>query len=193
MLIEVERVFNPRGVIHYPCTTETNTKYDCGRKVHGTINKTVLFYLYSKYGKSLFLVLELKTRLRKFNELINYPVPIDSDVDDDQDEDLHIPAPTDTLLQSDEEKKEASVSSVMNDSDDDSGQTMDDNTYLPLTADVVELVQDYEDDDYDSESSSQTGEEIEQPIEEQIRAATDLSFNETLYKIISDDDMHKKR
>ena len=144
-------------------------------------------YLYSQFGKSPFLALEFKSRLRKLNELITYPETIDSETDIEQDDYLHISAPTDVFSQSDEEKEEDSVSSVMDDSDDDSRLTMDDNTHLTLTVNAVELIQDYEDDGYDSECSSGTAEEIE-PTEEQIRAVPDLCFNATLEKIISDAD-----
>ena len=34
VLIEVEKVFNPSRVIHYPCNTQTATKCEYGRKVH---------------------------------------------------------------------------------------------------------------------------------------------------------------
>ena len=75
----------------------------------------------------------------------------------------------------------------MDHSDDDSGQRMDGNTHLTLSIDAVELIQDYEDGGYDTDNSSVTVEEV-QPTEEQIRAATDMSFNATLEKIISDTD-----
>ena len=187
VLIEVEKVFNPRGVIHYPCTNRTATKCECGRKVHGTINENCTFYLYSQFGKPPYLILELKTRLRKYNDLINYPETFEIEEDNEEDEDLHISALTNEYSQSDEDNEEESVSSGGEHSDDDLSQSINEGTHLTLTADAIELLQGNDDNGYDSDSSSVTIQDDE-PTEEQIRAATDQSLNDTIDQIISDAD-----
>ena len=186
VLIEIDKVFNPRGVIHYPCTSETSTKCDCGRQVHGAINDDCNFYLYSQYGKPPFLVLELKSRLREMNELIIYPEPTSYDADNnEQDDDMHIPTNQDTtLLEDDEFGEDSSIMSDNTSNDDDNN-----NNQFSITSEALEILlasQEY-DDGYDSDTNSDHGEEY-QPTELEERVATDVSFNATLDKIIEDAD-----
>ena len=40
VLIQINKVFNRRGVIHYPCKTATISRCSCGRHVHGEIGES---------------------------------------------------------------------------------------------------------------------------------------------------------
>ena len=40
VLIQINKVFNRRGIIHYPCKTATISRCSCGRHVHGEIGES---------------------------------------------------------------------------------------------------------------------------------------------------------
>ena len=63
VVIEVNKVFCKKGVIHYPLTAGTKKKCKCGRTTYGTIGNECDFYMYSQYGHLSFAVQELKSRL----------------------------------------------------------------------------------------------------------------------------------
>ena len=84
VLIEVTHVYQARGVIHYPCDATNIKKCKCGRATHGIIRNECNFYLYSQFGPPPFLVVELKSRLRRYNDLTQYPKCIYADDGDIQ-------------------------------------------------------------------------------------------------------------
>lgn len=73
VLVEIEKVFDPDGIIHYPVSKNKRHQCSCGCTVHHKIEDHCDFYLYRQYGKPKFHVIELKSRLRKTVEGYNYP------------------------------------------------------------------------------------------------------------------------
>ena len=67
VLVNVTKVFNERGVIHYPCDNQNLNQCNCGQKTHGIIQAQCNFYLYSQFGKPPFSVVEIQSRLRLYN------------------------------------------------------------------------------------------------------------------------------
>lgn len=72
-LVEITKVFNPKGVIHYPCTLTNRSKCACGRTNHGKVDDRCDFYLLKQYGPPPFVMVELASRLRAYNEMTKYP------------------------------------------------------------------------------------------------------------------------
>lgn len=68
VVIEVDKVFNPKGIIHYPLQT-----CSCKRNTHGNISEDCDVYLYNQLGPPPFKVVELNSRLRSYNDEFRYP------------------------------------------------------------------------------------------------------------------------
>lgn len=73
VLIEVRKVFNGKGIIHYPTTSTHRNKCACRCGYHGRIKPQCDFYLMSQFGKPKFQMIELISRLRDYNETVEYP------------------------------------------------------------------------------------------------------------------------
>ena len=183
-LILIDKVFNCRGVIHYPCNTATITRCSCGRHVHGAISESCSFYLYEHFGPPPFIVLELKSRLRKFNELIEYPDCIYRDGEQNN-------APLLTnILASDIVDKIDDNGLEESDEDADSNFSIEysqgTNEFTPSSElrEIIDALQECHS-VYDSDSDSGASDQ-EEPTDAEIRIATDVAFNKTIEKIIAD-------
>ena len=73
VLIEVTKVFNAEGVIHYPHSAQKKNHCACGRSSHQKIESECDFYMFQQYGRPSFHVIELKSRLRRVVEGYTYP------------------------------------------------------------------------------------------------------------------------
>ena len=192
VLIKVTKVFNVKGIIHYPCDGATSTKCECGRKVHGRIQDKCSFYLYGQYGPPPFLVLEMKSRLRKCNDLITYPPCQYSDEgrgDAPFLDNLMNPEPViETTLNEIDDDDNTSVQSIDSTSDEES--TNDEDGVPGLTPDTIELVDrtNENENDMDEYSVYNINDDDDEPTEAQLRAATDTALNDILMKIIEDAD-----
>ena len=51
VLIEVTKVFNAEGVIHYPHSTQKKNHCACGRSLHQKIKSKDDFYMFQQYGR----------------------------------------------------------------------------------------------------------------------------------------------
>lgn len=185
--MKVQKVFDPKGIIHYPCDEKTVKKCKCGRSAHGMIQKKCDFYLYSQLGKPSFSVVEYKSRLRESSNQIEYPKCIHEEGDPDE--------PTSasnytngSLTQGKEVDNDADDDDA---GDDDSDE--DDVDFGDMLPPGVEdlLEEDDDDDALDIEKMFNEDEVVMkeiQPTEEQIQLAIDTEFNTTLDKIIAEAD-----
>ena len=185
MLVQIKKVFNKKGVIHYPCVSTTLTKCACNRLSHGQIKHSCDFYLYGQYGRPPFFILELKSRLRRYNELIEYP-ECQYSSDDTTETSIHDIVPTLNEFVLEQNRLDESQSIAFNDEISTASMDMVTENELTLTSDVLELINSSQDSDYDSDVESVQSED--EPTPQEIQMATDVSFNETLEKIISDAD-----
>ena len=62
--IDIEKVFDPKGIIHYPMNKHRCFLCGCHRKTHGSINDDCDFYLFQQFGKPPYSIVELKSRIR---------------------------------------------------------------------------------------------------------------------------------
>ena len=188
VLLEVTKVFQATGVIHYPCTTSHLKKCSCGRSVHGTIKESCDFYLYSQFGPPPFLVVELKSKLRAFNETIEYP-----DCMYENEEDVGYSGPVLNFMHGiqtaiDPVEGDDALSNGNDDeqSADDPDEGNEGDNPFTLTAEARQLIDD----------GSDASDEEEYPegdlTPEQMNMATCIEFEETLQKIIEDVDKLSK-
>lgn len=199
VLVEVQKVFNHKGIIHYPHTKTKAKACACGRAGHGAISDDCTFFYYSQFGPPSFETLEIKSRLRARQDTINYPACIyektnevsvpsqvrnhssgiitDITVDggDDSGDDHGEPI---NVVNGDDNNNE--------DSDDDVSACSNDGEEMPsipefLLDDVVKSVN-------GDEEGDTMGEDIRQASQREIAMAIRSDFEETLHKLIEDAD-----
>lgn len=185
VLVKVTKVFNKKGILHYPCDEKKQKKCACKQYSHGTITKECDFYTYSHLGKPPYLVVEMKSRLRLTNDLVEYPPCVYEEDDGDTDPtetvvDLSsnaVNGDEDKLLKSHDEEQQNKVS------DDD----VFDEGLTPLSKEVLKLLR--EDDNGDPNCDGGIMEEVEEHLtKEEISMATNQEFNKTLELLIEEAD-----
>lgn len=189
VLVEVTQVFKTKGIIHYPSTTRNTKACACNRAAHGKIDEKCTFYLYSQYGPPPFLTVELKSRLRLFNENTDYPACVYSA--DNQPSQVPAQLTNFSNQQDDEERQDTDEESVFGDGDDEdtvrsnTGDDDDDTQYDTIPRIPANLIADDDKDNSDDEDEHQ----LEgNPTRREINTATAASFDDVLNKIIEDAD-----
>ena len=79
VLVQVKKVFNGKGVLHYPADGNSMKKCKCGRRSHGAVIADCDYYLFYHIGPPPFTIIETKSRLRRYNEQTTYGQCIYSD------------------------------------------------------------------------------------------------------------------
>lgn len=194
VLVEVSQVYDGKGVIHYPHTKSKRNKCACGRNVHDEIKQECDFYLYSQFQKPSFEVIELKSRLRKYDESIKYPPCIYSSETTESMENVEnfgrgnqdgVSQPENTEPLADDEGGAIEVEDV--DSDDEGD---DDEGFIDISKAVMEAIDGdtgiSNDDDDDVHGGTPPSGTPPRPTE--LRRATDISFNERLEQMILEAD-----
>lgn len=178
VLVKVEKVFNKKGVIHYPGDKTNPRKCACKQTTHVTVGDTCDFYMYSQLGKPDFVVKEFKTRLRRMNEMISYPPCVYETEEPNEEQDTsNFMRRVDTEPNENEEVPDEL--SVADDSScRDEGEEF--GTSLPSLPDEL-----FRDDEVD-EDEAKPNEVDATPA--QVDRASDVSFNEVLEKLIADAD-----
>lgn len=184
VLVEVKKVFDLQGVIHYPSDKNTVNKCSCGKRSHVQIEKKCDFYLYSQFGKPAFETIEIPTRLRLYNEMISYPsCAYDGET-------VEGPTQVDNFTQG-----TVNVEALVDGDGDEEVEVLDDESgddedeLIPPR--ILDLL--FGDDDEEENESDMLGVLVDDginipPTQKQINIATDTSFNETLEKIIEEAD-----
>lgn len=191
VLVEVHKVFNGKGILHYPHTNTKRKVCGCGRSSHsGSIKKKCDFYMYSQLGKPKFLVVELMSRLRATSDMIKYPACIY-----EGDSAAVVSEATSTVevaLQADEENQDESNTGAADEvvvEDDSDDECIDDDHIedgIPREAmdiffadDVVNLCDDDDDDITHGDVDA---------TPQQIQHATDTNLNQMLQRLIEEAD-----
>ena len=185
VLVQVKKVFNGKGVLHYPADGNNMKKCKCGRRSHGAVIADCDYYLFYHIGPPPFTIIETKSRLRRCNEQTTYGQCIYSDEGAASNTELvlNLPAP-ETIDEMEEDQHDDE-----NNGEEDSVATKDDihDNALTIAPDVEHLLVD--NDEYGSDIDSDNEDVLEDdPTPEQVRLATSIEFQETLSKIISDAD-----
>lgn len=191
VLVEIKKVFNKRGVIHYPGDNTNLTKCSCGRKTHGSIGQSCNFYMYGQLGAPPYQVVELKSRLRAYDEDIKYPSCV-FESNNMQDEITQTFAQH-TVREPNASEEAPDEDSVFDSEDEqsieegDEGDTEDSMNY-PIPPEILdELYGDDSDDEYEEEMMHES--ELGRDLTPQQKAlAMDDEFTKTLEKIIQDAD-----
>ena len=185
VLVRIIKVFNGRGVIHYPADGQNMRKCKCGMKTHGVVTGDCNYYLFSQLGAPPFTILTLKSRLRRYNEKIKYNYCIYTMNEATQEPLLPTNyAQTDNSneIQDDTDAVETNDDASENEAEDDEEANL---TLLPAVEDLLIQDEEYTNDSNSDDEYSQE----EQPTPEQERLATSVEFNETLAQIIRDADL----
>lgn len=189
MLVEVNKVFKGRGVIHYPSCKDKEKKCSCGRRSHDDVRNTCDFYLYSQFGPPPFVTAEISSRLRLSNEAISYPNCIYADGDDVE---SHIAVQN--FTQGTEDNVElvdggtrsdvgvANEDGVVEDPDDglsdaDDNASVDDDDDCVLPPQLYDL---FDDDDDEPPAAPAVA-----PKPREVKKACDVEFNKVLEEIIA--------
>ena len=164
----------------------------CGRGRHGKIHHSCDFYFYSQLGHPPFQVLELNSRLRLYNEQIQYPSCYYESNQVEEVEMYDVSSTNDTSTVNSNTIDVDSLESEGTNEDDDSLQSECFDDDCRISHRVFELMHAEEDDyttGYDSneDSDSDKNQSIE-PTADEIRMGTNIEFNQILEKIIQDAD-----
>lgn len=176
VIVSVKKVFQKRGIIHYPSTTQTAKKCRCGRLRHGNISKQCDFYLYSQFGPVSFDVLELKSRLRPMNEQVEYPQCV------------YVEGASNEVSEQpyfEDSNEEYEPDDTVTGTDDGGDDVTNEDENDDLSPAVIALVDEDDRDESDGVTTAEDGRELSP---QEIRRAKDLSFNETLQKILDEAD-----
>lgn len=184
VLVEIKKVFNSKGTIHYPCDDTHIDKCSCGQSSHGTIDRTCDFYLLSQMGQPPFNLLEMKSRLRPFNEQIEYPKCIyegqatESEEPSTVNNYIHGGRDPSNDTESDSEDEDGGEDTAPQEDDEETAHA------LTLDPEVVQFLKsaDVEDDE------SVVGVEGDEPELKELRTATSLEFNKILDEMIQQAD-----
>ena len=201
VLIRIEKVFNVRGIIHYPCTASNQKACSCQRTTHGKIEDTCDFYFFSQFGKPPFYIMELLSRLRLFNTQIEYPPCVYDDDSSPSEEEMdeltnfmdRVQLYTEPTIDEDtvgdktsnlQESDENSISESSSISSEYDSDTSDIEMRINETA--LQLI---DDDDGNATAYSSDGDSSiksnreEDPTELEIQMGSNVEFNVTLKKI----------
>lgn len=192
VLVQITKVFNPRGVIHYPHDNTHLNKCSCGRKSHDTVDESCNFYMYQQLGKPPFTVIELKSRLRMFNTHFKYK----SCFYDDAENSTSLPPNVENFTRGEKETQEPEVeqsdSDVIEDDDDtstvasDIDEDEDGISDEALSPEAVQFLM-KEAKDSTADDNEGIGDGVE-PTMREVRMATDGEFNKTLQELIDEAD-----
>ena len=158
-------------------------KCRCGRSTHGTVKKTCSFYLYAQFGKPTFQTVELKTRIRLYNELIKYPecyYANKENTSSDQAEDLLNNEATEPEVTEDLDNDFDRNSDVESEYEED---LINHNNVIPPQAYAL-----FEDEIEADSSDDEDNICDDQPFLEEVRLTTDTEFNAVLEKLIEEAD-----
>ena len=180
VLVQVQKVFDGEGVIHYPSDNTDLRKCACGQKTHTTVVPQCNFYMFSQLGTPPFKVIEYKTRLRPYNELIQYPPCIYSSPQQVQENSSNFNQ--DTLAEPTEYEEVSDDQSVCESDIDD----RDVEEHLPSLP--QKLFEEVDEDDECSDDECNWYEGEVEPTPNQVRIATAEGFEEVLQKLIADAD-----
>lgn len=186
VLVEIKKVFNPRGVIHYPCTLTEKMNCACGRSTHGKIEDDCNFYLMSQYGPPPFVMVEVASRLRAHNEMIKYPSCVYKDN----------VADVDTLAEQIEsvnltpqvELVEGDNGSIIGDDEDSVNSSEENEDVTHAIREQVAAILGDEEDMSDGEGEGEEGDTEDSPTHKQQNMAMREDFQEILDKLIRDAD-----
>lgn len=190
MLVQTNKVFSGRRVIHYPSDGNGMKKCSCGRIILGAVLPDCNYYLFAQLGSPSFTILELNSRLRRFYEQIQYDSFIYTQPQHQAEQQqllLTNFVHSETIHTIDEEADvDKSIVWADNVSDEDKTCNTDDyKADLAIQQDVQNLLlgdQEYNsdlDDDNDYEPEEQS------TLQQEQRAAS-TEFNDTLEKIFND-------
>lgn len=189
VLVQVTKVYNGRGVIHYPSTSTHHKKCACGRGSHsGKIGESCNFYLLSQLGPPPYELLELKSRLRLYNEAYKYPDEVDVDVAAAPNIEV---GPSDEVLDPKNNDGTSGSEQLLDDDDDEDETNDDDDVELAMNPEILEALGAMEDEAPrladDDDDKSVEYEEVE-GTEAQKRLASSEDFDEILKRIIEEAD-----
>ena len=126
------------------------TKCGCERETHGRILDSCIFSFFGQIGPPPFNVLELKTRLRRYNNLIEYKGCVyDGEEANTTDISNFLESRMVEVLPSINDSDDASESSEEEDASSDL-EIFDDGGDLSLTPDALELINSTYDSDSDT-------------------------------------------
>lgn len=183
VLVKVSKVFNKKGIIHYPCDGRTEKRCACMQKCHGIVTDKCDFYTYSHLGQPPYIVSEYISRLRFTNDLIDYPACVfETQQEEDQTPEV-LPLMNDNTHGGDE----SSVHSA-EDTSNDNGDDYNDDDVGDFCRRVRDLKVDITDDDAMHDDEDGTGTQNKNPTEDQVKMATNEEFNQTIDKIIEEAD-----
>ena len=185
VLVQVIKIFNDKGVLHYPADDNSMKKCKCGRRSHGAVIADCDYYLFYHIGPPPFTIIETKSRLRRYNEQTTYGQCIYSDEGTTSNTELVLNLPAPETINETEEDQEVDEY----DGEEESVSTKDDSdeNLLTIEPDIENLL--IQNDDYGSDTDSDSDDvQEDDPTPEQVRLATSIEFQETLLKIISDAD-----
>lgn len=198
VLVEVQKVFNAKGIIHYPHAKNKAKACGCGRATHGTISDDCTFFYYSQFGPPSFNVVEIKSRLRQYHETASYPPCIYEDQGSGDDtpalsqvrnysagiiQNLAVDGGDDgdNVMSNDRDLNDENSVASDDESLDDIGLESMPNLPESLLRDDDEEEGDCEDDDMDAGF-------IHQATQREIEMALRRDFDTTLQKLIEDAD-----
>lgn len=191
VLVEVTKVFKPKGIIHYPSDDTHIKKCSCGKKTHGKIERECNFYLMSQFGPPPFRMLELKSRLRPFNEQTVYP---SSCIYTNTQEQHDATVTTNNYVHG---QREAVPDSDSDDDDEvtDNGvvdlsqEEEDKDDGLTILPEVIQLLHSADvEKEVDQSKVNGYGDALDEPTLKELKMASTMEFNETIEKLIEEAD-----
>lgn len=185
LLVEVKKVFNRKGIIHYPCDGQTKKKCRCKRLTHGNITNICDFYLYSQHGPPSFVVPELNSRLRFSSDDIQYPACI---YEDENEEPITNASALNFSL-GEQEDQEPTEREDPEDSDSENEEEPSNSDPL-LMGIPQEILQYFDDEEFESDGDDGDEGFTEDPqaTPEQIRMATEKEFSLKLEELLEEAD-----